>query len=97
MQGFLAGAEAAPGFSRTAAASTDTSSYADRAARTRLGSLRMMRLRADEPDFCLDDSLTAVQIVESVAGYLKTHKEALLLTNAEAVHEALVSEFPCEK
>lgn len=96
MQGFLAGAVAAPGARPPDPASSDGESYSERAARTRLGTLRMMQLRADQPDYCLDDSLSAVQIVETVAGYLETHEDALRLTNAEAVYEALVHEFPCD-
>lgn len=97
MQGFLAGAEAAPGVTRPDKAADRDETYAERAARTRLGTLRMMRLRAHEPDYCLDDSLSAVQIVETVAAYLESHEEVLKLSNAEAVYEALVHEFPCEK
>lgn len=96
VQGFLAGAEASSKMSRTDPTPTRGESYADRAARTRLGTLRILKVRADEPDFCLEDSLSAVRIVEKVAVYLETHEDALRLTNAEAVHEALVHEFPCE-
>ena len=96
MQGFLAGAEAAPGVAWTGPGAADDETYAERAARTRLGTLRMLALRADQPDYCLDDSLSAIEIVETVAGYLETHEEALRLTNAEAVYEALVHEFPCD-
>lgn len=96
MQGFLAGAEAAPGLKRPDPAKHGDETYAERAARTRLGGMRMMQLRADQPRYCLDDSLSTVQIVETVAGYLETHEEALRLNNAEAVYQALVHEFPCD-
>ena len=97
VQGFLAGAEAAPDASTPDIKADDSETYAERATRTRLGTLRIMRLRAKQPDYCLDESLSALRIVETVAGYLESHAEALKLTNAEAVYEALVHEFPCEK
>lgn len=96
MQGFLAGADAVPGITWPDPTSGDDESYSERAARTRLGSLRMLKLRADKPDYCLDESLSAIQIVETVAGYLETHTESQRLTNAEVVYEALINEYPCE-
>jgi len=92
MQGILAGADAAP--SGIASAPGDES-YADRAARTRLGTLRLSQIGPDRPDYCLDGAHSAVQIVEAVGGYLETHEEARRLTNAAAVLEALAHEYPC--
>lgn len=97
VQGFLAGAEPVPGAKRPDPAENSEETFSKRAARTRLGTLRMMQLRANQPDYCLDDSLSAIQIVETVAGYREGHQEALSLTNAEAVYEALVHEFPCDR
>jgi len=96
VQGYLAGAEAATGAKRPDANASGGETYSERAARTRLGTLRMKQLRGDQQDYCLDDSLTALQLVETVAGYLKSHEDALLLSNAEAMYAALVHEFPCE-
>ena len=97
VQGFLAGADAAPeGIDVPSASQTEDESFSERATRTRLGTLRLLKLRSDMPDYCLDDTLSALHVVEAVAGYLESHADALYLDNAEAVYAALVNEFPCE-
>lgn len=97
VQGFLVGAETVPGAKQPDPAVTSGETYTERAARTRLGTLRLMQLRPNQPGYCLDDSLSTIRIVETVAGYLQAHQEALLLTNGEALYEALVHEFPCNR
>ncbi len=97
MQGFLAGADAAPVQNPAMpGAAPEDESFSERATRTRLSTLQLMQLRANQPAYCLDDALSAIDIVETVAGYLESHEEVLYLTNAEAVYAALVHEFPCE-
>lgn len=97
MQGFLAGADAAPAQNPAlSGAAPKDESFSERATRTRLSTLQLMQLRANQPAYCLDDALSAIDIVETVAGYLESHEEVLYLTNAEAVYAALVHEFPCE-
>jgi len=97
VQGFLAGAEPVPGAKRPDPDEMREETYAERVTRTRLSTLRLMELRSNQPDYCLDDSLSTIQIVETVAGYLESHQEALSLTNAEAVYEALIHEYPCNR
>lgn len=76
----------------------NSESYSERAARTRLGTLRMMHLRdTGKPDYCLDDSIPAVEVVESVASYFRDHPETLQLTNADAVREALIHNYSCDR
>lgn len=98
VQGFLAGAEAAhaqnPIGSRAKALKDET--FSERATRTRLSTLQLMQVRSGKPAYCLDETLSPVEIVETVAGYLDSHEEVMTLTNTEAVYEALVHEFPCE-
>lgn len=100
MQGFLAGTEARPatdGVESVKPNASTSESFSERATRTRLGTIRLMQLRSsDKPDYCIDESLSAVEIVESVARYLEDHEEVLQLTNAEAVYAALVHEYPCD-
>jgi len=100
MQGFLAGSDTAVAspFDKSAHASTgDSESFSERAARTRLGTLRLMQLRAaGRRDYCISEDTTAVEIVEAIVTYLSDHLETLQLTNAEAVRKALVHHYPCE-
>ena len=99
MQGFIAGTDAAP-LQNPAVSDArkppKDESFSERATRTRLSTLQLMQLRANQPAYCLDDELSAVDIVETVAGFLESHEEVLHLTNAEAVYAALVHEFPCD-
>ncbi len=100
MQGFLAASEVEGevGVAPQAEGSSGSESFSERAARTRLGTLRMMQIRdSDTPEYCLDDDISAVEVVESVARYLRDHPEALQLTNAEAVRESLIHNYPCER
>lgn len=104
MQGFLA----ASGIETEMYADTlaensksGSESYSDRAARTRLGTLRMMQLNdtqvPQEPVYCIDDGISALEVVESIAEYLQGHPETLQLTDSEAVREALIYNYPCER
>lgn len=91
VQGYLTGADssAAPGYTRAGA-----DSFADRAARKRLGTLRLQRLEeASSPAWCVDESIPAAEVVRRVVDYLQARPDDL--TNAEAVREALAYHFPC--
>jgi len=98
VQGFLAATDSivetagdeSPGVAR------NNETFAERAARTRLGSLRMMRIRGPNTDYCLARDTSAVAVVEKVATFLEKHPETLKLTDTEALHNALSYHFPCE-
>jgi hypothetical protein len=101
LQGFLAGADTVE--PRTVANATKSDSvgsesFSDRATRTRLGTLRMMHLQsASKADYCLDPDIPAVEVVETIATYLKDHPDSLQLTNSEAARKALIHNYPCEQ
>ena len=101
MQGFLSASGTETNMAAAAPAEdskSNSESYSERAARTRLGTLRMMQLRdTGKPDYCLDDSTPAVEVVEAIASYFRDHPETLQLTNAEAVREALTHNYSCER
>jgi len=101
IQGFLAGTYSvgvADADSRKNDSSSESETFSERAARTRLGTLRLQEIRAArKSDYCIGDDVTAVIIVEKIVGYLKEHPETLQLTNSEAVREALINNFRCAK
>lgn len=95
VQGYLTGADssATPGYTREAA-----ESFADRATRKRLGTLRMQRLEADAAlTWCVDPSMPAVEVVRRVLTHLEAQEGLATLTDAEAVRAALAANFPCEE
>lgn len=100
IQGFLAGADGAPSADLGDAVKPSKStndSFSDRAKRTRLGTIRLIRLQSETRSaYCVDESASPLEIVKTVARYLEQHEEALKLTNSEAVYAALVHEYPCE-
>jgi len=98
IQGFLSGSDtiAASKTGDRAAAPAGSETFTERAARTRLGTLRMKQLRTtNQADYCLDDTTSAIEVIENVAAYLREHREAWELTNAEVVREALMHYYPC--
>jgi len=99
VQGFIAGADTTlSGVSPRSAASSHANkeTYADRAARTRLGTLRLQQIQSTYGRYCIGDQVTAVEVVEKVTDYLESHPEASNVTAHDAVREALVYSFPCE-
>ena len=98
VQGFIAGADTSLSAvsPRSAASSSKEETYADRAARTRLGTLRLQQIQSRYGRYCIGDQVTAVEVVEKVTVYLESHPEASNVTAHDAVREALVFSFPCE-
>jgi len=100
MQGFIAGSGTAEGTASDSVPSSRSGdeSYAERAARTRLGTLRLQRLRAmGTAEYCVDEDTSALDVVKEITAYLEKHPEASDLTATGAVHEALIRSFPCDK
>lgn len=101
MQGFIAGADAAEG--TVVGESTETSetadeSYSERAARTRLGTIRLQGIQAAKlARYCIDENVTAFKVVKKITAYLEDRPRASDLTVYENVREALVHSFPCAK
>jgi hypothetical protein len=98
VQGFIAGADTSVSAvgPRSTASSSEKETYADRAARTRLGTLRLQQIQSTYGRYCIGDQVTAVEVVEKVTDYLESHPEASNVTAHDAVREALVYSFPCE-
>jgi hypothetical protein len=100
VQGFIAGADTTEGIVApdTARSHSGDETYAERAARTRLGTLRLQQMQsADLPEYCIDDATPAIVVVEKVSDYLEDHPDASDWTAHDVVREALVSSFPCER
>jgi hypothetical protein len=100
MQGFIAGSDATEGAVMDTAARSKSAneSYAERAARTRVGTLRLQRLQASGlAEYCVDKDTPAVEVVKQITAYLEDHPEASDLTAYDAVREALVHSFPCDE
>ncbi|MGH8129604.1 MAG: Rap1a/Tai family immunity protein [Steroidobacteraceae bacterium] len=96
MQGFLAGADATASFD-SASETSKSESFSERASRTRLGSLRMLQIRSSTTaGYCIGEDVAAVDIIGTVAAYLRDHPETLSLSNADAIREALVDNYPCD-
>jgi hypothetical protein len=98
IQGFIAGADTTehavhPGSATT---SSGDETFAERAARTRLGTLRLQQMRASYARYCIDNAVTAVEVVDKVTAYLEDHPAAADLTAHDAVREALAYSFPCD-
>lgn len=70
-------------------------SFAERAARTRLGSLRMQRIEGTDAAYCVGENVPAVEVVREVVAYLREASGDCDLTDAQAVREALAYKFPC--
>lgn len=97
VQGFIAGADTSiTAVSPRSAASSGKETYADRAARTRLGTLRLQQIQSTYGRYCIGEHVTAVDVVENVTDYLESHPEASNVTAHDAVREALVYSFPCD-
>jgi hypothetical protein len=99
VQGFIAGADTSADAVNPRSATTPSSekeSFAERAARTRLGTLRLQQIRSKYARYCIGDEVTAVEVVEKVTDYLQDHPTAADVTAHDAVREALVHSFPCE-
>lgn len=94
IQGFIAGTEITEATSAVDPSHAGDESYAERAARTRLGTLRMHRLQGTK-SYCIDESVSAMDVVRKITSYLDEHPEASDLTAYDAVLEALVQDFPC--
>lgn len=71
-------------------------SFAERAARTRLGTLRMQRIEGTDLAFCVDRDVPAVEVVREVVVWLRRTSGGCDLTDAAAVREALANAFPCD-
>lgn len=71
-------------------------SFAQRAARTRLGTLRMQRIEGLGTAYCVGEDVPAVQVVQEVVAYLRETSGNCELTDAAAVREALSFNFPCD-
>lgn len=96
VQGFIAGADTSEGAAGVRSAPRSSIGYAERATRTRLGTLRLQQIQSTYGHYCIGDEVTAVEVVQQVTDYLETHPEAANLTAHDAVREALVYSFPCE-
>ncbi|HLU06878.1 MAG TPA: Rap1a/Tai family immunity protein [Woeseiaceae bacterium] len=98
VQGFIAGADTSVSAAgpRGAVSSSGKETYAGRAARTRLGTLRLQQIQSTYGRYCIGNQVTAVEVVEQVTDYLESHPEASNVTAHDAVREALVYSFPCE-
>jgi Rap1a immunity proteins len=97
VQGFIAGADTSiTAVSPRSATSSGKETYADRAARTRLGTLRLQQIQSTYGRYCIGEQVTAVDVVENVTDYLESHPEASNVTAHDAVREALVYSFPCD-
>lgn len=97
VQGFIAGADTSvTAVSPRGATSSGRETYADRAARTRLGTLRLQQIQSTYGRYCIGEQVTAVDVVENVTDYLESHPEASNVTAHDAVREALVYSFPCD-
>lgn len=99
VQGFLAGVDTPPvslhqDGTRTSASEDET--FTQRAIRTRLGDGRLQDLQSKDPAYCVDE-ISAIAVIAAVATYLRDHEQAQQLTKPEAVHEALVHNFPCDR
>jgi hypothetical protein len=100
IQGFIAGAEASDGtvVPDTTASSRSDETYSERAARTRLGTLRMQQIQpSTRPAYCVDETTPAIEVVKKVTAYLEDHANAADLTAGDAVRKALVYSFPCQR
>lgn len=101
IQGFIAGADASDGVvvpDASASSRSAEETYAERAARTRLGTLRMQQLQPSaQPAYCIDETTPAIEVVKKVTAYLEDHANAADLTAGDAVREALVCSFPCQR
>ena len=100
IQGFIAGADASDGVvvPDTRASRPADETYAERAARTRLGTLRMQQVQpSTRPAYCIDETTPAIEVVKKVTAYLEDHASAADLTVCDAVREALVHSFPCQR
>lgn len=99
LQGFLAGADTSQ--MAVSDASKDEEydeSFSERASRTRLGRLRLMKIRASRTgEYCIEDDVSALEIVDTVATFLKQHPETVSMTDADAVRAALISSYPCDE
>ena len=97
VQGFLSGAEA---ISKTAglveSQASSSESFAERAARTRVGS-RLRNMRAERNAYCLDDSVSPAAVIEIVVGDLSGRAASDDVPAEHIVHRALVENFPCEE
>lgn len=96
IQGFIAGGDTA-GSKAAAGAGTSRSAdetYAERAARMRLGTLRLQQIQATDR-YCIDDSIEALEVVRKVRAYLGDRPGASDLTAHDAIREALIHNFPC--
>jgi len=98
VQGFLSGAEAigkAAGLPPSPPSSAE-SSFAERAARTRVGS-RLRNMRAERNSYCLDDSVSPASVIEIVVGLLSEQTASDDVPAERMVHRALVENFPCDE
>lgn len=92
LQGFLAGADT-DGFSVPAA-----ETFAERAARTRLGDAHLRRLRkSTHPGYCVGKEIDAAAMAEKITAYLEDQLNADDLTASELVHRTLAHHFPCDE
>lgn len=97
LQGFLAGisvSDALPPEEALSEAST-SESYAQRAARTRVGN-RLRRLDAGNPPrYCVGDDVTFMTLLERLSAYFDDRPGGLDIASHRTVHDALVHSFPC--
>jgi hypothetical protein len=104
IQGFIAGAgpgktseDSVTGSAEESGSGNET--YAERAARTRLGTLRMQQMQSSPlPLYCIDGTTAALDVVRKVTAYLKEHAGGTAdLTADDALREALANSFPCQR
>jgi hypothetical protein len=97
LQGFLAGGRTTGSDMPAGTASQEQGSFLERATQTRLGAPRMRDMRGiTEGDYCLDQDTQISEVVRMVTDHLTSQPEAVDLTDAWAVREALTRNFPCE-
>lgn len=100
VQGFVSGANAADeiaGQRATARGAAQEETFAEKAARTRLGEARLRQARvARFGAYCLDEALCTLEIVEKIAAFIKDQADASELSAGEMIHRALVHHFPCD-
>jgi len=101
IQGFIAGADTSDGVGvadNAPSSRPEDETYAQRAARTRLGTLRMQQVQPSTgPAYCIDETTSAIEVVKKVTAYLEDHAGTADLTACDAVREALVYSFPCQR
>lgn len=95
VQGYLAASDPT-GAIRYQVQPESDESFAERAARTRLGTLRLQLIKGADPAYCVGENVPPYEVVRRVMAYLREASGGRDLSNAKALREALADKFPCD-